>query len=421
VKTAYTSTVVVIPTRNRAAIAMNAIRSVLDQQVENVHVLVSDNSTSEADREVLASFCSKQPHNRLRYLRSPQSLAMAAHWDWAIQNALNCYPEASHFIYLTDRMMFRTGALSEITRLAALHPDKLISYNHDRIIDNVSPIRVEECPVSEKLLEIDTLHLSRLLSQSVFHPALPRMLNCIVPRPVLSRIYNRFTTVFSSVSPDLNFCCRCLEVEKSILFYDQSPIFHYALSRSNGASVSRGEMTPDYADFTANLPFANSIPNFATPIPQLATAVNYAFHEYCLFKQQTNSEKFFDLDMQKYLQANATELAQVIDPAVKREMLELLVANGYAEPALNGHTDSAKVTFRKRFRSKFKRVLTAPATTGAWLFLARTLSIRPPGENRFEFSTLDEAIEYARNISRGNLSHRHTPEQLLKARELPKR
>ena len=50
----YTGLVVVIPTRNRAAIAMNAIRSVLDQPVE-VGLLVSDNSTSETDREALSA------------------------------------------------------------------------------------------------------------------------------------------------------------------------------------------------------------------------------------------------------------------------------------------------------------------------------------------------------------------------------
>lgn len=38
---------------NGAAIAVNAIRSVLDQPVENVSLLVSDNSTSERDRESL--------------------------------------------------------------------------------------------------------------------------------------------------------------------------------------------------------------------------------------------------------------------------------------------------------------------------------------------------------------------------------
>ena len=67
----YTGTVVVIPTRNRAAIAMNAIRSALDQPVGNLNVLVSDNSTLEKERETLAAFCSSQSGERLRYIRPP--------------------------------------------------------------------------------------------------------------------------------------------------------------------------------------------------------------------------------------------------------------------------------------------------------------------------------------------------------------
>src|SRR5688572_32849048 len=66
---AYTGTVVVIPTRNRAALAMNAIRSVLHQPVENVEVMVSDNSTSETEREALANYCAAFAGKHLRYVR----------------------------------------------------------------------------------------------------------------------------------------------------------------------------------------------------------------------------------------------------------------------------------------------------------------------------------------------------------------
>ena len=68
----YTGAVVVIPTRNRATIAMNAIRSILNQPVNNLELIVSDNSTSETDREALASFFSRLSDARLRYLRPPQ-------------------------------------------------------------------------------------------------------------------------------------------------------------------------------------------------------------------------------------------------------------------------------------------------------------------------------------------------------------
>ena len=414
----YTRTVVVIPTRNRGTIAMNAIRSVLDQRAENVDVLVSDNSTSENDREMLANFCAGCADKRLQYIRPPESLAMTAHWEWAMQRALESY-SASHFLFLTDRMMFRSGAVSEVLRLAARYPEKIISYNLDRIVDDSMPIKIEQYPGSGGLFEVGTERLSWLFSQSVFHPALPRMLNCIVPRTLLTRIHERFGSVFSSISPDFNFCCRCIELEESLLFYDRAPIFHYAMSRSNGASVTRGEMTVDNADFTANLPVDNSNRNFATPIPALNTAVNAAFHEYFLFKQQTNSDRFFAVDTKKYLAANANEVAAVIDPVLRQQMNSLLVENGYRENSVNNEvTVNAGLSERALF--KFKRIVTGPVTTKPWLLLARLFSISPPGANRFEFETLDEAINYARNLSRGNIVNGWTHLELLMPREMPK-
>lgn len=414
----YTSTVIVIPTRNRAALATNAIRSVLDQPVENVAVLVSDNSTSVSERESLAAFCATQSDSRLRYVQPPAALSMPAHWDWAIHEALQSYP-ASHFLYLTDRMMFRKGALSEVLKLAALYPFEVITYNQDRIVDNVRPILVEQYPGTGKLLEVDSRRFTWLLSQAVFHPGLPRMNNSLVPRTALARIEERFGNIFSSISPDFNFCCRCLELEESILFYDKSPIFHYALSRSNGASVTRGERTPDYRDFIANLPATSAIWN-ATPIPELNTAVNAVFHEYFLFQQETGSNRFFPVDLEKYLQANANEIEQIIDPQLKAEMLALLVDKGYRAATANGQHANASVTLGERVKSKLKRTATAPQTTSAWLFAARKLGVRPPGDNQFDFATLDDAIDYAQNISVGSFTASRAYEKVLQPREMPK-
>lgn len=414
----YTGAVVVIPTRNRATIAMNAIRSVLSQPVKNLDVMVSDNSNAETDREALAEFCSTLADKRVRYVRPPESLSMTRHWDWAVQEALQFY-SASHVTYLTDRMMFRNGALKEVLDLSALYPEKIISYNIDRIVDHVSPVRVEEWAVTGRLFEVDTEQFTRLFSQGIFHPALPRLNNTIVPRELLTRMLARFGNVFSSISPDFNFCCRCLDMEKTTLFYDKSPLFHYALYRSNGASVTRGEMTPDNADFSAILSADNSTRNYATPIPALNTAVNAAFHEYFVFQQETNSPRFFAVDLQKYLAANASELPEITDPQLRAETLSLLVAKGYRQAETNGQP--VETSLLKRARGKLKRVITGPATTPAWLFMARTLGIRPPAGNLFEFASLDEAIDYASNLSAGNITRSRAPERVLMAREMPTR
>lgn len=393
----YKGVVVVVPTRNRAHIAQNAIRSVLDDaSVEDVHVLVSDNSTVESDRETLAAFCTSLDDARLRYVRPPQSFAMPEHWQWAIEQALSAY-DVDHFLYLTDRMMFKRGGLGEVLKLAALYPEKVISYNHDRIVDHVKPIRVEHYPATALLWEIPTERLSWLVSQSVFHHGLPRMLNCIVPRAILDRIGARFGNVFASIAPDFNFCFRCLDLEDTVLFLDKSPFFHYALGRSNGASVTRGEMTPDNADFTANLPVDDSIRNYATPIPQLNTTVNAVLNEYLIHKNETNSPRFFELDFEKYLATNAMEVQEVTDPRLRAEMHALLEKHGYRDALANRG-------LLQRARSAVRKLKTP---------------VGLQGEVSVKFSTVEDAIDYARTSSRMTPQSPDAVRELLHARELP--
>lgn len=394
----YSGAVLVIPTRNRARLAMNAVRSVLDQRVDHVHVLVSDNSTSGRDRDELVAFCETLGDPRLRYVRPPQSLAMPAHWEWVIEHALDNY-NASHFTYLTDRMMFREGALNEVLALAMRYPDKIITYNHDRICDDARPIRVEQYQITGKLLEVSAERLVSLFAEAILHHALPRMLNCIVPRRVFEQIRRRFGNVFTSIAPDFNFCFRCLDLEDSILFYDKSPLFHYALDRSNGASASRGESTQDTNDFEANLPVDNSIRNYATPIPSLITSTNAAYNEYLIYKQETGSPRFVDVDVQKYLRANATEITEVRDPQLRAEMHGLLVRHGFSEEQ-NGVPESSWRTRLSSVVGKLKRP--TPETP------------RDP-----EFATLDEAIHYLRFVSRGNPAGWTFGADVLQGRELP--
>lgn len=393
---------VVVPTRNRAQIAKNAIRSVLDERVDGVQVMVSDNSTSEPDREDLAQFCSELNDSRIRYVRPAEPLPMPAHWQWAIEQALANY-KASHFTYLTDRMMFRNGALKEVLGLTALYPDKVISYNHDRICDDMRPIRVNQYEVTEKLLEVESQRLLRLVSEAILHHGLPRMMNCIVPRRVFESIHRRFGNVFASIAPDFNFCFRCLDLEDSILFYDKSPLFHYAQDRSNGASAVRGESTPDTIDFEANLPVDNSIRNYATPIPALITATNAVFNEYLIHKQETGSARFVDIDVQKYLRANAVEINDVRDPQLQAEMRALLVQHGFREEQ-NGAHDRAFGAWRARLSAVVGKLRHVPAETPS----------RDP-----EFATLDEAIHYLRHVSSGNPASSTFGAEVLHGRELP--
>src|SRR5688572_106568 len=104
--TEFTTAGIVIPTRNRAELAQNAIRSVLEQPSCKITVVVSDNSTIPSEVDRLKKFCNELDDKRVKYVRPPKAMAMANHWEWALAQILQI-PNVSHVLYLTDRMIFR--------------------------------------------------------------------------------------------------------------------------------------------------------------------------------------------------------------------------------------------------------------------------------------------------------------------------
>src|SRR5258707_2721184 len=231
----YQSLLIVIPTRNRAQLAIGAIESVLSQNAGNVRVLVSDNSTIPEEVASLSLFCERLKDERLRYLATPTDLPMSPHWDWAIGQALQS--DATHFTVLTDRMVFRPDELRPLIEHVKRHPTKVLSYKPDKVADHKRPVKLALQPWTGDLFEVRAERLLALTAECLMHECLPRMLNCVVPRFVLAAIETRFGTIFGSVAPDFNFCYKVLALEDDILFYDKAILVHRALDRRDRKST----------------------------------------------------------------------------------------------------------------------------------------------------------------------------------------
>ncbi len=314
---------VVVPTRNRASLARAAITSVLGQ-VAAGHILVSDNSTEPAELEELARFCAGLDPATVTYVRPSQPLAMTAHWQWALARGLQL-PGLTHVLYLTDRMVFKQGALTRLLDLTQHHPDRVISYNHDRIDDFERPVRLEQRDWTGSLFEVPSGHLLNLTARAIVPPCLPRMLNCVAPVKTLAQLERRFRSVFSSASPDYAFAYRLLATVDGILYWDAAPLIHYALDRSNGASLARGIASKDSLDFIANLD--NVTTNAAAPVPAFRTATNPIFHEYGVVRAEVGGLP--SIDRFQYLGMMDFDCRQLRDPSLARAMSSLLQAQGW--------------------------------------------------------------------------------------------
>jgi hypothetical protein len=170
-------------------------------------------------------------------------------------------------------------------------------------------------------------------------------------------------------------------------------------------------LTRDYADFIANLPVDNSIRNYATPVPQIPTASNTIFNEYCLLKKVTQSRRFFELDKERYLSYLYRELEEIEDPELRAQLRRTLEAQGAIanEPRPAPRTVSqlmrkllSPTAVLNKTRRMIMRIATRPVTKDTWLFLARHFRIKPPDDHSFEFDTVEEAIAFLREFPRRN-------------------
>jgi len=360
----FTKLVILIPTRNRGELACRSVMSVVKSQAKlPVDVIISDNSTDSKESAVIDSFLAEQAPRGVSLIRPPTPLAMTEHWQWAITRAMSVH-DASHFFMLTDRMLFKDGALPDLLAITEKYPDELISFTYDRIDDYSRPISYLPLPRTGLLYRMDTRDLLRLTANMVFYSCFPRMLNSVAPRNVLAKLEGRYGSVFASVSPDYCFCFRVLGMIPAMLYYDNSLLVNYASDRSNGASFSRGITTRDSADFERNL--ATGAFNSETPVPGIRTVGNAVIHEYCSVREQSNDDSYPEVALRPYLNHLAREISAFLDPAARASASKILADEGWR--ATNG----------------FK-----------WRLLKTSLALRLLAMRKRKFGTLDEAIRYA--------------------------
>ncbi|HEX6087208.1 MAG TPA: glycosyltransferase, partial [Thermoanaerobaculia bacterium] len=235
----------VIPTRNRAGLAMAAVRSLQEQDCA-LEIFVSDNSTAADDE--LRAFCRDQP--RVHYLRPERELSMGASWNWGVQQAME-RSDATHVTLHYDRKLSRPKAWEAMAAAAASHPGMLVSYSIDSITTEPPPRRLWQPPWTGKVFEVRTARVAALIAAGrILEPgnALPVLANCLVPRAVLHDLVARFGDVCHSTGPDSCFMSRFLATRDTFLYYDATIAVTYATHRSAGAGLFRrsGGDFPDW-------------------------------------------------------------------------------------------------------------------------------------------------------------------------------
>jgi hypothetical protein len=321
----------VLPTRHRAAFAINAVQSLLSQRGCDVAVIVSDNSSREDEVAQLETFCRELGDPRLFYLRPPSALAMPPHWDWALGRALEL-TDATHFGIQYDRKLWKPDHLRMLAAACAFEPETLVTYACDFTYQKESLVGTWQMPASGRLYEIWTARVVEMAARGMIYEmghAFPVLSNCMIPRGVLERVRSRFGNFCDSSTPDTAFAFRFCALEEKYLHFDRAVVIVYASGLSNAISLFRGERGgtwDDFAQLWGDRPWAP-----AAPIPDLRLGQNVSFHEYNLVQRVMGEERFPPIDQRGYLRELARALPLISDPLRQTEMRSVLQKRGWAE------------------------------------------------------------------------------------------
>ncbi|MEA2827456.1 MAG: hypothetical protein QOG43_1895 [Actinomycetota bacterium] len=311
---------IVVPTRNRADLAIRAVESVLAQRTPAIEIVVSDNSSDPVERDRLAAGLPAG----VAILTPPGDLAMTDHWNWALDRAEELL-RPTHVTFLTDRMVYKRGVLAPLVRQVALRPESLLVFNHDGVLDDRRPVHVDLEPCSWRVSTISSqLFLDEVATGRAWQWITPRMLNSVAPVALLHTLRQSFGTVFGSVAPDFSFGFRVAATIDQFHAWDAPLLVHYALPRSNGHSQQTGASSADGEDFKRRL---NEFRN-ATPFPDVHTLSTAMFHEYAVVGKECGSPKFRPLHPDVVARAIRRDAKLLVSDDTRRAVLDAIGDTG---------------------------------------------------------------------------------------------
>ena len=236
---------VVIPTRNRGHLVVNAIRSVLWQDFDDFELIVSDNCSADDTAQAIRDTGGE----RARYVRPDRVLSMPDHWEFALDHA-----RGQFITYLCDDDVWIPGALSRIVEiLSRSNTDLAVSYSGiyhaPNWLDAAQQNTLALGPFSSNVLEFESVAtIRRIYSECRVLPDLPRMLNSFCRRETLERVRSEAGRVFL-LCPDYSFAAMILTATPGWLYVDEPLHLQGVFPEGIGSTqtFNRGEPSLEFA------------------------------------------------------------------------------------------------------------------------------------------------------------------------------
>ncbi len=217
---------IVVPTRNRPALARACIRKLLDQTSRDFEVLVMENSDQncltldEFDRD-----------ERIRLLPSSSVLNMPDNWERALD-----YARGAFITYISDKDLLVPTALEEVRDVADRGDVQIVNYRKSLFASETGTLSVHRN--TGKTLRVDAKPLLAAWFDALLHyHNAPMIYNSMVRRSLLAELRARTGRFFLGCSPDISSGLLFMATRDEYTLLDRVLAVAHSGSWSNGAAV----------------------------------------------------------------------------------------------------------------------------------------------------------------------------------------
>lgn len=252
---------VLIPTRERSDVLVHALRTVTAQNYDDLVILVSDNASKDATRDVVAA--ANDP--RIRYINTGKRLSMSANWEFGLSHV-----DAGWLTVMGDDDGLMPGAVGDVAN-HALESDveairsRVCIYDWPSILDRTHG-RMTIPMGSKRSVRSSAQWLTKVLAAKAKYTELPMVYNGgFVRTEVFDRIKSRVGRFFNSAVPDVYAGIAVARNIDHYLFVEKplalSGTSRHSTGTSTHSALKGKHIAPAQAYYTeGNFPFHAALP-----------------------------------------------------------------------------------------------------------------------------------------------------------------
>lgn len=256
---------ILVPTRNRHDTLFHCLRTLIDQDYDNLEIIVSDNCSTPETRSVVESFNSP----RIRYIRTPQPCSMSHNFEFGLSHVTGEWVAV-----VGDDDGLLPGGIRRALTLAndagvKAVGSRAITYNWPSVREGVAPSL--EIPWSRKQRVVDSKSaLANVLQGREDYRTLPLLYTGgLIHKSVLTAMRPDGGSIIRSQIPDVYSGFAIASVVDHFAFSDKPWAVGGRSSHSNGLATLLKFKGKDKAFHTPDLiPFHPDV-----PLPDVGTFV----------------------------------------------------------------------------------------------------------------------------------------------------